>query len=189
MLGILPGEFCPSESVCKSQNPGWKKPPRSSTPNSATSSCPLSTSRHGDSIPFQYLINLSMKEFFLISNLNLPWHHLRTFLSSYHLLLGSRAKIPLGLCQGIVESNKAPPDSPFLQAKSPSISMNSFLEPGYSSMSHQKKKGGHVFHISAIKQERHGKTTWNIEFPPVCVLLWPVSFPLSAKEAPQSSQM
>ena len=44
----------------------------------------LNTSRHGDSTTslgslFQYFTTRSVKEFFLTSNLNLPWHNLRPF--------------------------------------------------------------------------------------------------------------
>ncbi|KAK4826742.1 hypothetical protein QYF61_010995 [Mycteria americana] len=51
---------------------------------SATSKRLLNTSRDGDSTTFlgslfQCLITLSLKTFFLISNLNLPWHKIRLF--------------------------------------------------------------------------------------------------------------
>ena len=43
---------------------------------SATSTCFLNTSKDSDSTsPFQCLIALLEKKFFLISNLNLPWHN------------------------------------------------------------------------------------------------------------------
>jgi len=59
---------------------------------SATSAHLLNTSRDSDSTTalgslFQCLTTLSVKKFFLTSNLNLPWCH---FLLSYHLLLGRR---------------------------------------------------------------------------------------------------
>ena len=51
---------------------------------SATSIHFLNTSSNSDSItslgsPFQHLITLSEKKFFIISNLNLLWHNLRPF--------------------------------------------------------------------------------------------------------------
>jgi len=51
---------------------------------STTSKWFLNTSRDGDSTTslgslFQCLTTLSVKKFFLISNLNLPWHSLRPY--------------------------------------------------------------------------------------------------------------
>ncbi|KAK4820022.1 hypothetical protein QYF61_017695 [Mycteria americana] len=55
----------------------------------------------------QCLITLSVKTFFPISSLNLPWRNLRPF--------------PLVLWLGVVESNKVSPQPPFLQAKQPQV--------------------------------------------------------------------
>ncbi|KAK4825788.1 hypothetical protein QYF61_002372 [Mycteria americana] len=80
----------------KKRDEGWKRPLRSSSPIiiltlpspplnhslSTTSTCLLNTSREGDSTTslgslFQGLATLSVKKFFLISNLNFPWRNLR----------------------------------------------------------------------------------------------------------------
>ena len=63
---------------------------------------------------FQQLITLSEKKFFLIPNLNFPWHNLRPFpLISYCCYLGKEAEPHLTTTfQGVVESSKVSPDSP-----------------------------------------------------------------------------
>ncbi|KAK4813337.1 hypothetical protein QYF61_026500 [Mycteria americana] len=60
---------------------------------------------------YQCLATLSVKKFFLISNLNLPWRNLRPF-----SLVLSRHPPHYNLLSG---SNKVSPQPPFLQAKQP----------------------------------------------------------------------
>ncbi|KAK4829388.1 LOW QUALITY PROTEIN: hypothetical protein QYF61_003728 [Mycteria americana] len=68
----------------------------------------------------QCLTTLSMKTFFPISNLNLPWHNLKPLPLSYGLLLGRRDRPPpLYNLLSVVESNMVSPQPPFLQAKQP----------------------------------------------------------------------
>ncbi|KAK4814524.1 hypothetical protein QYF61_021625 [Mycteria americana] len=79
---------------------------------SATSTRFLNSSRDGDSTTslgslFQCLMTLSVKKFFLISNLNLSWSNLRPF--------------PLVPSLAAVESDEVSPQPPFLQAKQPQV--------------------------------------------------------------------
>ncbi|KAK4826673.1 LOW QUALITY PROTEIN: hypothetical protein QYF61_010682 [Mycteria americana] len=115
---------------------GWKRPLRLSSPtvNLALPSPPLnygpkhhiytslkypqgyfnSTTSLGSL--FQCLIILSIKKFFLISNLNLPWHNLRPLPLSLSLRRRDRPP-PLYNLLSAVEGDKVSPQPPFLQAK------------------------------------------------------------------------
>ena len=91
---------------------------------STTSTLSLSTSRNGDSTIslgslFQYFTTLSEKKFFLISNLNLPWHNLRLFSLILSLLTRRWSRPPPchNLLPGSCESYKVPPEPPLLQTK------------------------------------------------------------------------
>lgn len=93
-------------------------------PLSVTFSCSLDTSRDWDSMgqPLPMPDHLSMKKFFLKSTLNLFWHNLRL-----HPLVLSfvpwEAETPLAplSCQGVLESEKVPPEPPFLQDETPQL--------------------------------------------------------------------
>ncbi|XP_051625283.1 uncharacterized protein LOC127461479 [Manacus candei] len=95
----------------------------------ATSSLSLNTSRDGESTPslgspFQWLSTLSAKKFFLISNLNLPWHSCRP--SPLVLLMVAWEKRPIPppappSCQGVAESEEVSPEPPLLQAEPPQL--------------------------------------------------------------------
>ncbi|KAK4824211.1 hypothetical protein QYF61_012125 [Mycteria americana] len=79
---------------------------------STTSTRLLNISRDGDSTTslgslFPCWTTLSMKTFFLISSLNLPWRNLRPF--------------PLVLSLAAVESDEVSPQPPFLQAQQPQV--------------------------------------------------------------------
>ena len=94
---------------------------------STTSTCLLNTSRDGDSTTSlgslsNDLTTLSVKKFFLISNLNLPWCNLRPFpLVLLLVTWENRLRHPPATTsfQVVVESNKVSPEPPFLQAKQP----------------------------------------------------------------------
>jgi len=80
----------------------------------------FNTSRDGESITslgslFQCFTTLSVKKFFLISNLNLPWHNLRPLLLV--LLLATWEKRPTPSSHVVVDSDKVSSQLPFLQAK------------------------------------------------------------------------
>ncbi|KAK4821778.1 LOW QUALITY PROTEIN: hypothetical protein QYF61_000839 [Mycteria americana] len=68
---------------------------------------------------FQCLTTLSVKKFFLISNLNLPWCNLRPFPLVLSLVTWDKRPTPTSLQP---ESNKVSPQPPFLQAKRPQFS-------------------------------------------------------------------
>ena len=106
--GLL--ECCWSTPVTEPRSHyGWKRPLRSSsTAISPTPPCPLTTSlsattphfsnNSGDRdfttplrSPYQCLTTHSENNFFLLSNLNLPWHNLRPSPLVLSLLPGSRA--------------------------------------------------------------------------------------------------
>ena len=94
---------------------------------SATSTCFLNTSRHGDSTTsqnslFQCLTTLSVKKFFLISNLNLPWCNLRPLPLVLSLVTWVKRPAPASLQAPF--SNKVSPQPPLLQTKQPR-----FLQP------------------------------------------------------------
>ncbi|KAK4822235.1 hypothetical protein QYF61_011876 [Mycteria americana] len=85
--------------------------------------------RDGDSTTslgslFQCLTTLSVKKFFLTSNLNLPWLNLRPF-PLVLLLVPWEKRLDTHLTttsfQVVVESNKVSPQHPFLQAKQPQL--------------------------------------------------------------------
>ena len=87
---------------------------------STTSKRFLNTSRDGDSttslgILFQCLTTLSVKKFFLISNLNLPWLNLRPF----HLILSpARRDQPCYCCKHLLDIGREQsglPSAPFPQ--------------------------------------------------------------------------
>ena len=89
---------------------------------STTSKHSLNTSRDGDSTtslgsPFQCLTTLLEKKLSLKSNLNLPWHNLKTF--PLAPLLAEEADFHLATAsfQVVVESNKVSPEPPLLQTK------------------------------------------------------------------------
>jgi len=83
----------------------------------------LNTSRVGDSTtslgsPFLYLTTLSENNYFLMSNLNLPWRNLRPF--PLVLLLVTRGKRPAPISttashQVDAESDKVSSEPPLLQ--------------------------------------------------------------------------
>ena len=69
---------------------------------STTSRQFLNTSRDADSITslgslFQFLTTLSAKKFFLLFNLNLPWHNLRPFLLILSPVTSEKRPTPLSL--------------------------------------------------------------------------------------------
>ncbi|KAK4824318.1 LOW QUALITY PROTEIN: hypothetical protein QYF61_013593 [Mycteria americana] len=67
---------------------------------------------------FQCLTTLSVKKFFLIPNLSLPWCNLRPFPLILSLVTWERDRPPpLYNLLSVVESNKVSPQPPFLQAK------------------------------------------------------------------------
>ena len=80
-------------------------------PLSATSTCLLNTSRDGDSTTslgslFQCWTTLSVKKFFLISSLNLPWCNLRPF--ALVLSQASGTECPRQLCVTTEEKDHNP---------------------------------------------------------------------------------
>ena len=84
----------------------------------------LNTSRDGDSLGslFQCLTTLSVKKFFLISNLNLPWQNLRPLPLILSLVIqekGPNTCLTTASFQVVVvETSKVPPQ-PLLQTKQP----------------------------------------------------------------------
>ncbi|KAK4831181.1 LOW QUALITY PROTEIN: hypothetical protein QYF61_015913 [Mycteria americana] len=88
-------------------------------------SAKLGAARDGDSTTslgslFQCLTTLSVKKFFLISSLNLPWHNLRPFPLVLSLVTWEKRPTPTSLQPlSVVESDKVSPQPPFLQAKQP----------------------------------------------------------------------
>ncbi|KAK4824542.1 LOW QUALITY PROTEIN: hypothetical protein QYF61_016146, partial [Mycteria americana] len=93
---------------------------------SATSTRFLNSFRDGDSTTslgslFQCLTTLSVKKFFLISNLNLAWHNLRPFPLILSLVTWEKRPTPTSLPNllSVVESDKVSPEPPLLQAKQP----------------------------------------------------------------------
>jgi len=69
---------------------------------------------------FQYLITLSEKKFFLISNLNLSWHNLSPFPLVLLLLSGKKkanTHPTTALIKGVGESSNVAPEPPLLQTK------------------------------------------------------------------------
>ena len=75
---------------------------------------------------FQCLTTLLENNFFLISNLNLPWHNLRPFPLVLSLLPGEVADPHLTMTslQAVVEIDKVSPEPPLLQNK-----QSQFLQP------------------------------------------------------------
>jgi len=107
---------------------GWKKTSKifkyNHPPNTAMSAKPypkvphlhvfFNTSRDHDSTTslaslFQCLNTLPIKKFFLISNLNLPWHNLRPLSLVHHLGEETKTHLTTSSFQVVVESNKVPP--------------------------------------------------------------------------------
>ncbi|KAK4810503.1 hypothetical protein QYF61_004283 [Mycteria americana] len=96
-------------SLVSSDRTRWKRPLRSSSPTvNPTPPCLLNhvLKRHiytdGDSTTslgslFQCLTTLSVKKFFLISNLNLPWHNLRPFPLILSLVTWEKRPTPTSL--------------------------------------------------------------------------------------------
>lgn len=80
---------------------------------------------------FQCLITLPAKKFFLMSNLKLPWHNLRTV--SFVLSLATSCFLSLGTnlttipFQAVVESDNVLPVPPFLQVKQPQLPQPLFI--------------------------------------------------------------
>jgi len=89
----------------------------------------LNTSRDGDLTASlgslcQCITTLSEVNFFLISNLNLPWHNLRTFSLVLSLLPGRRANyhVATASLQGAIESYKDSPDLSLLHTEQSHVS-------------------------------------------------------------------
>ena len=91
---------------------------------STTSKWFLNTFRDGDSTIelgslFQCLTTLSVKKFFLTSNLNLPWCNLRPFSLVLSPVRRDLPALAVSTFQILEESNRVSPQPPFPQTKQP----------------------------------------------------------------------
>ena len=99
---------------------------------STTSKRFLNTSRDGDSTTsleslFQCLTTLSVKKFFLIFNLKLPWRNLRPFPLILSQWKETNPTLAVSTFQILEESNEVSHQPPFLQTKQPQFLLSKNL--------------------------------------------------------------